>query len=363
MYTFDNKRYLSPIILDDLLFKNKLHYFTSILGYSVENRPILLSSFGSGKRKLLIWSQMHGNESTTTRALIQLFSDLTLKNSNLLSDLNIKVIYQLNPDGSHTYSRCNANGVDLNRDAMKRSQPESRLLISLFNEFKPHFCLNLHDQRSIYAVGNSNLPASISFLAPSFDESKSINDVRKKAMTMIGEIYKIMKSLKNRSIGRYNDNFNINCFGDFFMSKNTPTILIEAGHYPNDFGRDLVVNEIHKCILNFLNLFAFEKKTKYNTDIYFSIPENYDHLRDIEIKNIKSKEGLSSKLFIQFYERLKNDRIYFFPKIEKENSKKLHGNKIIDFSKYSNKIIDLEQNNQKIMEKLKLFLDFKLFLE
>ncbi len=363
MYTFDNKRYLSPIILDDLLFKNKLHYFTSILGYSVENRPILLSSFGSGKRKLLIWSQMHGNESTTTRALIQLFSDLTLKNSNLLSDLNIKVIYQLNPDGSHTYSRCNANGVDLNRDAMKRSQPESRLLISLFNEFKPHFCLNLHDQRSIYAVGNSNLPASISFLAPSFDESKSINDVRKKAMTMIGEIYKIMKSLKNRSIGRYNDNFNINCFGDFFMSKNTPTILIEAGHHPNDFGRNLVVSEVYKCILNFLKIFAYKNPIKSNTETYFSIPENNDHLRDLEISNIKCFEGLSNKLFIQFYECLKRDKIYFFPKIENKSSKLLYGNRIIDFSKFTTNSIDLKKNNQKIIENLKLFLDFSLFLK
>ncbi len=363
MYTFNNKRYLSPSMLDKLLIKNSLHGHTSILGYSVENRPIILSSFGFGKRKVLIWSQMHGNETTTTRSLVKLFSNLTSDKSFLLELLTIKVIYQLNPDGASKYSRFNANGIDLNRDAIKRTQPESKLLISLYNDFKPHFCLNLHDQRSIYAAGKTNEPAMISFLAPSFDEKKSINVPRQIAMTMIGKLYSKIRLKASYHVGRYNDNFNINCFGDFFMSKNTPTILIEAGHYPNDFGRDLVVNEIHKCILNFLNLFAFEKKTKYNTDIYFSIPENYDHLRDIEIKNIKSKEGLSSKLFIQFYERLKNDRIYFFPKIEKENSKKLHGNKIIDFSKYSNKIIDLEQNNQKIMEKLKLFLDFKLFLE
>ena len=137
MYTFNNKRYLPPDVLDGLIVQNNLYDYTSILGYSVENRPILLSSFGSGKRKVLLWSQMHGNESTTTRALIQLFSDLTLRKYSFLDNLCIKVIYQLNPDGSNKYSRFNANGIDLNRDAIKSTQPESKLLNSLFNAFKP----------------------------------------------------------------------------------------------------------------------------------------------------------------------------------------------------------------------------------
>ena len=363
MYTFKNKRYLPPTKLDDLLTKNYLDDYTSILGYSVENRPILISSFGSGKRKVLIWSQMHGNESTTTRSLIQLFSDLTIRKSNIFYDLEIKVIYQLNPDGSNTYNRFNANGVDLNRDAVKMTQPESKLLVSFFSNFKPNFCINLHDQRSVYASGDSNLPALISFLAPSYNESKSINEVRKKAMTMIGKVYENIKPSSNWSIGRYSDEFNINCFGDFFMSQNTPTILIEAGHHPDDFGRNLVVNEVQKCVLNFLNLFAYENRIKSNTETYFSIPENHDCLRDLEIRNITSSSGLSNKLFIQFDECLQNDKVYFFPKVEKETTKKLYGNRIIDFSKFTNKSIDLEQNNQKIIEKLKLFLDFSLFLK
>ena len=48
--------------------------------------------------------------------------DLVLKKSSLLDDLSIKVIYQLNPDGSDKYLRLNANGVDLNRDAVKKSK-------------------------------------------------------------------------------------------------------------------------------------------------------------------------------------------------------------------------------------------------
>ena len=180
MYTFNNKRYLSPDILDKLLHKTCLDEFTSVSGYSVENRPILLSSFGSGERKVLIWSQMHGNESTTTRSLIKLFSDLTSRKSKLFGDLTIKVIYQLNPDGSDKYSRFNANGVDLNRDAVKRTQPESKLLFYLFNEFKPHFFITLHDQRSIYAAGDTNLPAMISFwLLAIMNRNQSMNSEKR----------------------------------------------------------------------------------------------------------------------------------------------------------------------------------------
>ena len=62
---------------------------------------------------------MHGNEITTTRALVQLFSDLVLKNSSLLDDLSIKVIYQLNPDGSDKYLRLNANELTLKRCCKK----------------------------------------------------------------------------------------------------------------------------------------------------------------------------------------------------------------------------------------------------
>ena len=73
--------------------------------------------------------------------------------------------------------------------------------------------------------------------------------------------------------------------------------------------------------------------------------------------------GLSNKLFVQFHEILKRDKIYFFSKLKKDINKKLYGSKIIDFSKFTDKLIDLEQNNQKIKEKLDLFLDFSLFLK
>ena len=63
-------RYLSPQKWDLLLktFPDKLP--TSVIGYSVSNQPIYAYTIGKGSNKVLIWSQMHGNESTTTRAYL-----------------------------------------------------------------------------------------------------------------------------------------------------------------------------------------------------------------------------------------------------------------------------------------------------
>ena len=54
------------------------------------------------------------------------------------------------------------------------------------------------------------LSAMISFLAPSFDEKKSINVPRQIAMTMIGKLYSKIRLKASYYVGRYNDNFNIN---------------------------------------------------------------------------------------------------------------------------------------------------------
>jgi len=122
----------------------------------LENRysdiPIYKFQTGTGKIKILLWSQMHGNESTTTKALIDFLnllngdSDLAKK---LLEKFTFCCIPMLNPDGAKLYTRENANKVDLNRDSKDLSQPESRVLRETFEHFEPDFCFNLHDQRTI----------------------------------------------------------------------------------------------------------------------------------------------------------------------------------------------------------------------
>ena len=110
----------------------------------------------------------------------------TGKALKILDQLSLFIIPQLNPDGSNTYNRYNTNNVDLNRDAVKLTQPESIALRGVFDQFKPHFCFNLHDQRTIYAAGKREAPVLLSFLSPFCHPGEgSITPARLTAMQVI----------------------------------------------------------------------------------------------------------------------------------------------------------------------------------
>ena len=64
-----NKRYLPPAIVGTFIKNLPKGSKVKTIGYSVQKRPISLVSIGVGNTKILLWSQMHGNESTTTKAL------------------------------------------------------------------------------------------------------------------------------------------------------------------------------------------------------------------------------------------------------------------------------------------------------
>ncbi|RZJ28797.1 MAG: DUF2817 domain-containing protein, partial [Flavobacterium sp.] len=153
----------------------------SVFGESVEKRPLYQYRIGHGPFRILMWSQMHGNESTATRALFDLFAFLESdqKTANdWLERFTFCFVPMLNPDGALRYTRENANGVDLNRDFVQLTQPESTALFQLFEDFHPNFCFNLHDQRSIFGVGDTGMPASISLLAPAFNAEREVNQTR-----------------------------------------------------------------------------------------------------------------------------------------------------------------------------------------
>ena len=63
---------IAPLInaMDNTLFSTKQ------VGSSEKNIPIYSVQIGNGPRKILLWSQMHGNESTGTKALFDLFKFL-----------------------------------------------------------------------------------------------------------------------------------------------------------------------------------------------------------------------------------------------------------------------------------------------
>ena len=221
-----NNRYLSSQKWDLLLKALPYKLPSTIIGHSVLNQPIYAHRLGNGPIKVLLWSQMHGNESTTTRALLDLFAHLrTPSGARLVEGLTLMVIPQLNPDGSSAYTRINANKLDLNRDAIDLSQPESVALRKVFESFSPDFCFNLHGQRSIFAAGKAGKPATLSFLSPAANKQRSLSPARVKAMQIIALIHNNLQQYIPDQIGRYDDTFNPNCVGDYFTSLGVPTIL------------------------------------------------------------------------------------------------------------------------------------------
>lgn len=314
-----NGRYITNSHIEKV-FDKYLKSRISILGNSVEKRPIYSFKFGNGPIKILLWSQMHGNESTSTKALFDCFNlfeseDILVK--SILDCCTLLIIPILNPDGAEKYTRINANEVDLNRDAQNLSQPESKILRQVYNDFKPDYCFNLHGQRTIFSAGETNNIATLSFLSPAEDQERSLTNNRKVAMTIISEVNDLLQLEIPKAVGRYDDGFNINCVGDTFQNFGVPTLLYEAGHFAKDYERETVRRLMFIAILKGLNVIANGIKQDKHLD-YLAIPENAKCFYDVIIRNAKCKPSDSDVLdiAIQFQELLINGIVKFIPKIE-----------------------------------------------
>lgn len=331
-------RYINADHIKHLLEKHSKNFEISVLGKSVLNEDIHFVKVGSGKKRILMWSQMHGNESTTTKAVFDLLNVLADSKNDFAKELlkicTIGIIPMLNPDGSRLYTRLNANEVDLNRDSQNLTQPESKVLRACFESFKPDFCFNLHGQRTIFSAGTTNKPATVSFLSPAQDKACSITETRKKAMEIIVKMNDNLQKQIPGQVGVYDDAFNINCVGDTFQSLNVPTILFEAGHYPGDYNRDKVRGLIFQSLWVGVIECAYNEMQDLNEEEYLKIPQNDKLFYDIIIRNAKLKTRGTFQILdiaVQYEEKLDQNRIVFIPKIEKISDLRLcFGHKEVD---------------------------------
>ncbi|MGJ8733869.1 MAG: M14 family metallopeptidase [Cellulophaga sp.] len=332
--------------LGKTLFKNDIEE----IGKSVLNEPIKMITIGHGETKILMWSQMHGNESTTTKAVLDFIHFLEKTSSlqsSILDNCTIKIIPILNPDGAKAYTRINANEIDLNRDAQNRTQPESKILREVYDNFKPDFCFNLHDQRTIFNVGETNKPATVSFLAPAFNKERGMSVARDKSMQLIVAMNSVLQNFIPNQVGRYDDGFNSNCVGDAFQMLNTPTVLFESGHYPEDYEREKTREFIFYSLLKGVSVIATNSLNKYKVDAYFEIPENGKQFLDLIIYNTKKINTLhpdANSLGVLYKEVLKDKKIIFEPVItETQGLEKFYAHKTLNLLDKSD--LDYVENN------------------
>ncbi|WP_339920240.1 M14 metallopeptidase family protein [uncultured Flavobacterium sp.] len=310
-------RYLTLESIEPLLNKLNTNNQLSVIGESVLKKPIYSYQIGQGKTKILLWSQMHGNESTTTKALFDFLNVLhngSAFAAKLLDTFAFYCIPMLNPDGAKSYTRVNANEVDLNRDSQNLTQPESRVLRTVFDSFQPDFCFNLHDQRTIFGVDNTGEPATVSFLAPSYNEEREINESRLKAINLIAGIDSTLQQYIPGQVGRFDDSFNLNCIGDTFQALGAPTLLFEAGHFPDDYLREETRKYIFMALVSSFVILSENDIVDNRIDKYLSIPQNKVVFYDFLYKNVKLNYDGNEKITnfaAQYKEELIENELFF----------------------------------------------------
>ncbi len=311
------------------LLKNLDSFFEiKTIGKSFEDREIIRIKIGTGKVKILLWSQMHGNESVATSAILDILNFFKKGRSPLsppkgekkspvnppkgesknqislpkgeidvspfggLRGLSLYFIPMLNPDGAEVFKRRNAQDIDLNRDALKQSAPESKILLEQIAELKPDFGFNLHDQEIYYGVENTPNNTNIAFLAPAYNYEKSIDEKRKRSMQVIVAMNNMLQKIIPNSVAKYSDAFMPNAFGDNIQKLGTSTILIESGYSKNDNERQFIRKLNFISIITAIYSISNQNYTKENIENYFKIPANKkDAFFDYLLKNVTIKKN------------------------------------------------------------------------
>lgn len=261
------------------------------LGTSFEGRPIRLVTVGTGATSVLLWSQMHGDESTATMAIADMLNYFRLHSDDeisrtILSRLTLLFLPMLNPDGAVRFQRRTAQGIDMNRDALALQTPEARLLTRVQQEKKPTFAFNLHDQE-LSTVGTSRELTALALLAPAFDEHNTDNDVRLLAKKLAATFAETMSMYIPGKIARYDETFEPRAFGDTMQSRGTSTLLVESGHLLNDPEKQAIRQLNAVGILTSLYAIATGEYSSTNVAVYDSLPFNGKRAYDVIIRNVR----------------------------------------------------------------------------
>ncbi|WP_226925268.1 M14 family zinc carboxypeptidase [Georgenia thermotolerans] len=137
-----------------------------VIGQTVKGRDIHLVKYLSDPANptILYLTQQHGNEQLTTEGALEFIKSLgTGKNDGLLDKVNVLIVPMLNADGAmgdvdfsldgyrasgdRHLTRYNAHEIDLNRDHVARSEPETRALhTNVLATYDIDYAIDLHHQ-------------------------------------------------------------------------------------------------------------------------------------------------------------------------------------------------------------------------
>ena len=250
------------------------------VGRSVEGREIQLLSLGRGPRRVMLWSQMHGDEPSATPALLDVVSTLLSidapEHRLILERLTLLVVPMLNPDGAARYTRRNSQAIDINRDALHLATPEGRLLKDLRDRFQPELAFNLHDQNRRTTVGETGVLASIALLAVSGDAQGTLTPGRARAKRVCSKLARTLAPFVPGGIARYDEDWNPRAFGDNITAWGTPVVLIESGAVPSGRSFAFLTRLNYVGLLSALHGLAQDDLAGEDAAIYEGLARNTD---------------------------------------------------------------------------------------
>ncbi len=155
-------------------------YTTAAIGTSVNGRSITAYTFGSGAKTVVFVGGLHGTERSSVHTLEAWIDELETNYADIPSNVTVRVIPNASPDSYATWSRTNANGVDLNRNFPSAdwvsdvyqpgsvelaggggdeplSEPESAALAAYISNTGPSLVLTYHAvARAVISNGSGN---------------------------------------------------------------------------------------------------------------------------------------------------------------------------------------------------------------
>jgi hypothetical protein len=259
------------------------------VGSSLLGREIRAVTFGTGPTKVLLWSQMHGDESTATMALTDLIRFFAEGGADPLRQLiherlQVVMVPMLNPDGAERFQRQNAVGVDVNRDARELATPEARALKILRDSIIPEFGFNLHDQGARTTAGREGHRVAVALLAPPADSSRAYGPVRDRARQLAALLATALDGELPGRVAKYDDTFNPRAFGDLIQQWGTSTVLIESGALEGDEEKQQLRQVNIMLLLTALEAIATERYAMADPAAYDSLPFNRRVAIDILLK-------------------------------------------------------------------------------
>jgi hypothetical protein len=265
--------------LQDLATRHPDQLQLEKVGESFLGRPIQMMTLGRGSRKVLLWSQMHGDEPSATPALLDIVHYLLSHADepgpqNILQELTLLMIPMLNPDGSELYVRRNAQGIDINRDALNLATPEGRILKQVREQHEPMLGFNLHDQNRRTAVGDTRNLATNSVLAVAGDPEGTMTPGRLRAKRVCSALVEALSPFMPGGMARYDEDFSPRAFGDNLTAWGTPVVLIESGGLPPGHDLSELTRLNFVALLKVLQDLAKEDLVSYDPRVYEDLPRN-----------------------------------------------------------------------------------------